>query len=102
MSSFRSGPNDQRFPSRMAWRGRFPEAESGDPGMIYAGYLADGRQVRIAYFEKAEISIPPGGGSARFPDPGWTLPDGYRVDVFSEQEDVSAADVVQLWRREGA
>jgi hypothetical protein len=38
-----------------AERRRRPEAEWSDPRMIYAGYLADGRQVRIAYFEDADI-----------------------------------------------
>ena len=33
-----------------------PEAEWSDPRMIYAGYLRDGRQVRIAYFENASIA----------------------------------------------
>jgi hypothetical protein len=33
-----------------------PEAEWSDPRMIYAGYLADGRQVRIAYFDGAVIT----------------------------------------------
>jgi hypothetical protein len=33
-----------------------PEAEWSDPRMIYAGYLRDGRQVRIAYFENATIT----------------------------------------------
>jgi hypothetical protein len=37
-------------------RRRRPEAEWSDPRMIYAGYLGDGRQVRIAYFEHAEIT----------------------------------------------
>jgi hypothetical protein len=32
-----------------------PEAEWPDPRMIYAGYLPDGRQVRIAYFEGAKV-----------------------------------------------
>jgi hypothetical protein len=36
-------------------RRRRPEAEWSDPRMIYAGYLADGRQVRIGYFDDAEI-----------------------------------------------
>jgi hypothetical protein len=33
-----------------------PAAEWSDPRTIYAGYLGDGRQVRIAYFEGAEIT----------------------------------------------
>ncbi len=37
-------------------RRRRPEAEWSDPRTIYAGYLPDGRQVRIAYFEDADIT----------------------------------------------
>ena len=37
-------------------RRRRPEAEWSDPRMIYVGYLADGRQVRVAYFNDADIS----------------------------------------------
>jgi hypothetical protein len=34
-----------------------PEAEWPDPRTIYAGYLADGRQARIAYFEGAKVVV---------------------------------------------
>jgi hypothetical protein len=34
-----------------------PQAEWNDPRMIYAGYLADGRQVRIAYVEGARVGV---------------------------------------------
>lgn len=37
------------------WRER-PEAEWSDPRMIYAGYLPEGFQVRIAYFDGAVIA----------------------------------------------
>lgn len=37
-------------------RRRRPEAEWSDPRMIYAGYLPDRRQVRIAYFDGADIT----------------------------------------------
>jgi hypothetical protein len=37
------------------WRRR-PEAEWSDPRMIYAGYVPEGLQVRIAYFEDALIA----------------------------------------------
>ncbi len=33
-----------------------PEAEWRDPRLVYAGYLEDGRQVRIAYFAGASIA----------------------------------------------
>jgi hypothetical protein len=36
-------------------RRRRPEAQWDDPPMAYAGYLADGRQVRIGYFQGAVI-----------------------------------------------
>jgi hypothetical protein len=39
-----------------AERRRYPEAEWSDPRMIYVGYLGDGRQVRVAYFEGATIA----------------------------------------------
>ena len=35
---------------------RRPDAEWSDPRLLYAGYLADGRQVRIGYFEGATIT----------------------------------------------
>jgi hypothetical protein len=34
---------------------RRPEAEWQDPRLLYAGYLADGRQLRVAYFEGARV-----------------------------------------------
>jgi hypothetical protein len=40
------GPDERR---------RRPEAEWSDPRILYAGYLADGRQVRIGYFAGAII-----------------------------------------------
>ena len=34
---------------------RRPEAEWADPHLLYAGYMPDGRQVRIGYFRGARI-----------------------------------------------
>ena len=34
---------------------RRPEAEWQDPRLLYAGYLDDGRQLRVAYFEGARV-----------------------------------------------
>jgi len=82
-------------PLTPAQRRRFPpEAEWLDPGMLYAGYLEDGRQVRVAYFKDGKV-IP----VVAMPV-GWQLGPGYRVDVFAEQDAVSAADVIALWERE--
>jgi hypothetical protein len=44
------------LPDDVAERRRRPEAEWSDPRMIYAGYLPDRRQVRIAYFDGADIN----------------------------------------------
>lgn len=70
-----------------------PDAEWRDPRFIYAGYLPDGRQVRIAYFtDQAYVSVREG---------GWDPPPGYRIDLFAEQDEVSRADVVELWTSAG-
>jgi hypothetical protein len=42
-----SGPEERR---------RRPEADWADPRMVYAGYLPEGLQVRIGYFDGALIS----------------------------------------------
>jgi hypothetical protein len=71
------------------------EADWPDPRTLYAGYLEDGRQVRVAYFDRANI-IP----AARMTYRDWQLGPGYTVDLFAEQDAVSAADVIALWKRE--
>jgi hypothetical protein len=73
-----------------------PEAEWADPRMIYAGYLDDERQVRIAYFEDATVG--PGD-----PHPGDARPlsENYRIEVFTEQDIVGGQDMVDLWTAEG-
>jgi hypothetical protein len=79
-----------------AERRRRPEAEWTDPRMIYAGYLDDGRQVRVAYFDQACITP----GEPRDGD-GRPLSDRYRIVVFAEQDAVTGDDIVDLWAREG-
>ena len=74
-----------------------PEADWPDPRTIYAGYAADGRQVRVAYFDDACI-VPgePRDGGGRPLDPR------HRIELFAEQDAVSEQDVIDLWIREGA
>jgi GNAT superfamily N-acetyltransferase len=79
-------------------RRRRPEAVWSDPPMVYAGYLGDGRQVRIAYFGEADIDHTVASVDPTHVD--WSLPDGYRVDPFAAQNRVSAEDVIELWLRE--
>jgi hypothetical protein len=73
-----------------------PEADWIDPRLIHAGYLADGRQVRVAYFSQdlSDMKSPR-------PDAGWGPGEGYAIEPFAAQDAVSAADVVALWTSEG-
>ncbi len=70
------------------------EAEWADPRMIHAGYLPDGRQVRIAYFS-SEVS------GMHVPEPvgGWT-PEGYRLEAFGQASSIGPEDVIALWTTE--
>ena len=78
-------------------RRRRPEAEWSDPQTIYAGYLDDGRQLRIAYFHGACIA--PGAGKEV--SSGAPLGPGYRIDAVDEQDAVSGQDLIKLWTVEG-
>jgi hypothetical protein len=79
-----------------AERRRRPEAEWTDPRLIYAGYLPDGRQVRIAYFSD-EVSA----STRPEPEGGWHPDPGYEITPFAEQSAVSRNDVLALWTAEG-
>jgi hypothetical protein len=76
---------------------RRPEAEWSDPRLLYAGYLEDGRQVRVAYFEDARIG--PGGF---VPNVEWPPVEGCRIEVFAEQDRIDEQAVIDFWAREGA
>jgi len=80
---------------------RSAEAVWPDPRMIYAGYVDDGRQVRLAYFENALIATPSPGGRASG-GYGPAVGSGYRIEPFTEQERVTGEDVVAFWIQEGA
>jgi hypothetical protein len=76
---------------------RHPEALWLWPVSFYAGYLPDGRQLRVRYFEGAVVGPP-----RPVVDFGTGVDRAYRIDVFDEQDDVSADAVLELWTREGA
>jgi hypothetical protein len=75
---------------------RNPGAEWLYPRSYYAGYLQDGRQVRIRYFDGARVGPP----QEPFDFP-LTLDHSYLTVAFDEQDEVTADDVVALWKREG-
>jgi hypothetical protein len=79
-----------------AQRRRRPEAEWSDPRLMYAGYLKDGRQIRIAYFSD-QVS------AATTPEPegGWRPDPGYEIAPFDAQSAVSTDDVLAAWMGEG-
>ena len=74
-----------------------PDAKWLYPRMLYAGYLADGRQVRIRWFLGARASGPqPVLGFAP------TLDRAYEIAPLAGHVAVGADDVVALWEREAA
>ena len=81
-----------------------PEAIWPDTELMFAGYLDDGRQVRIRYFWGAAIG--PG-----YPDSPtieesrvseYPLAEGYRIRPLSEDGPITPDDVLRLWEREGS
>ena len=68
-----------------------PRAEWADPRTLYAGYAADGRQARVAYFRGA-VTRPRGGSPPGARDA--------RVIAFAGSG-VSPDAIVDLWLREG-
>jgi hypothetical protein len=78
---------------------RRPEARWEDPPFLYAGYLEDGRQVRIGYFKDARIRIADPLITQDRPD---EVSAGYRVELLAEQDAVDDRAVLEFWEREGA
>jgi hypothetical protein len=81
-----------------------PEAIWPDTELMFAGYLEDGRQVRIRYFWGAAIG--PG-----YPDSPaieesrvseYPLAEGYRIRPISLDGPITPDDVLRLWEREGS
>src|SRR3954454_16341821 len=66
-----------------------PQAEWSDPRTIYAGYLADGRQVRLAYY------------SAALSASTWPVPPEFDLVPFAAQDRIGADDVVEMWTSAG-
>jgi hypothetical protein len=81
-----------------------PEAIWPDTELMFAGYLDDGRQVRIRYFWGAAIG--PGYPNSPSIDESrvseYPLAEGYRIRPISEDGPIGTDDVLRLWEREGA
>jgi hypothetical protein len=82
---------------------RRPEAVWPDTELMYAGYLPDGRQVRIRYFDEAAIGppLPNSPTLAETRRQEYPLEERHRMEPFGSGG-VTTDDVLALWAREGA
>jgi hypothetical protein len=104
--SNRLGPIGLCVPSTAAEQGRrgrdlvLPETQ-----LMYAGYLDEGREARLRYFDDAPIG--PGlPNSPTLADTAslskYPLEDRYRIEPLADSEAVGPDDVLALWARENA
>jgi hypothetical protein len=88
-------------PEQVAGR---PQAVWPDNHLLHAGFDAEGRQVRIRYFDDAAVG--PAHEHAltteQMRDLVITLEDRYRVVPLAEADEVGNDDVIAFWEREGA
>ncbi|MGA9370542.1 MAG: hypothetical protein WBV53_01700 [Solirubrobacterales bacterium] len=94
VASLISDPEEMRRRDEAFW----PEEQ-----LVFAGYLPDGRQLRLRYFWNAKIgpgpeSSPPLEATR---DEAYPVDDRFRVEPLAESE-VTADDVLALWGREQA
>jgi hypothetical protein len=82
---------------------RWPEAIWPATELLFAGYLPDGRQLRIRYFANARIG--PGVPESPTLDQALANPhalnDAYRLESLAASESVTKDDVIAFWEREG-
>jgi hypothetical protein len=83
---------------------RRPQAIWPETELMFAGYLEDGRQVRIRYFWEAAVAegLPGSPSVSALRDHEWPLEDRYRIENFADADAVSHDDVMALWERESA
>jgi hypothetical protein len=81
---------------------RRPEAIWPEEDLIYAGYLPDGRQVRIRWFWEAasEPGLPNSLTLGQSMAMDWSIDERYRVEPYTADPGVTNA-ILGLWAREG-
>jgi hypothetical protein len=81
-----------------------PEVIWPETGLMLAGYTADGRQVRVRYFEDAQIGpgMPNSPGVNETSADRWPLEKPYRLEPFGGTGTVTEDDVLEFWRSEDA
>jgi hypothetical protein len=81
---------------------RRPEARWPEEDLIYAGYLADGRQVKIRWFWEAaaEPGLPNSMKLDQAMAMDWSIDERYRVEPYTGDAQTRNA-ILELWAREG-
>jgi hypothetical protein len=81
---------------------RRPEARWPEEDLIYAGYLTDGRQVRVRWFWEApaEPGLPHSLTLDQAAEMDWSIDERYRVEAYAGDPEV-ARGILELWGREG-
>jgi hypothetical protein len=81
---------------------RRPEAIWPEEDLIYAGYLHDGRQVRIRWFWEApaEPGLPNSMKLDQAVAMDWSIDERYRVEPYTGDAQTKNA-ILELWAREG-
>jgi hypothetical protein len=82
---------------------RQPEAVWPQSELMFAGYLDDGRQVRIRYFWNAAIApgLPDSPSLEAVVNEDYPLEPRYRIQALTDDGGVTADDVLRLWMSEG-
>jgi hypothetical protein len=81
-----------------------PEVVWPETDLMFAGYLEDGRQVRLRYFWGAEIGpgLPNSPSLEETRTHEYPLEDRYRIVALEDAGEIGAEDVIRFWEREGA
>ena len=83
---------------------RHPEAVWPETELMFAGYLDDGRQVRLRYFWGAAIApgLPNSPSLDETRTHEYPLEDRYRILSLKDTSEIGPEDVIRFWEREGA
>jgi hypothetical protein len=82
---------------------RRPEVHWPEEDLTYAGYADDGSQVRVRYFEDAEIEpgLPNSPSLAEAQATDYSIADRYSVVPYTGSGAATAEDILAMWTREG-
>jgi len=81
---------------------RRPEVHWPEQGLTFAGYTDDGSQVRVRYFEDAEIEpgLPNSPTLAESQATDYSIADHYSVEPYTGSGAATADDILAMWARE--